>query len=169
MQKVLRSGPSAKHSGIAVLPRSSAPNASGNSVNVVDIDAAALPDLDTTDLPLPLDDPRRIYNSSLPSVKLTHPGGWLEGGGGPENGDHLAQEFMRLHNFRTQAALQKFIRDETRRQFVELKSRMQVRQETVEQNERVAKEIQQLEAQREMERKLEARMRQEAKKRRESV
>ncbi|KAI9718866.1 MAG: hypothetical protein M1828_006555 [Chrysothrix sp. TS-e1954] len=169
MRELVKSSSSSKHSGITITTKPGPANASGNAITLAEIDRASLPELSTGVLPLALDDTRRIYNSALPSVRLTHPGGWLEGGSGPHNAEPLIREYMQQlmqqHTFRSQASLQKFIKDETRRQAVELKSRMQDRQEAIEQNEKAVKEIQQLQAQRETEKGVENRMLESAKRR----
>lgn len=154
-----------------------------STVKLDEIDTARIPDVDAADLPLPLDDPRRVYESNVPGVRLTHPGGSLHGGTSTsvpaahskdasavaEDVEEYAMSLIRSNGLRNATLLKKLIAGETARSNEELGRRMRERQEAVEHNERVDKEIQQLQAQREMERRLEERMRDNFQKRRESA
>lgn len=69
--------------GLRVIPPSSDQRGKANfSIRYEDIDLDCLPEVTQAELPLPLDDPRRRYASGIPGIRLTHPGGPLEGGVG---------------------------------------------------------------------------------------
>lgn len=94
MSHILQSTPTTRADhGIRVLPTSQPnpenplPSTSGrqsqrarNTIPLPSIDETALPKLALQDLPVALDDPRRVYKSAIPGVLLTHPGGFIEGG-----------------------------------------------------------------------------------------
>ena len=50
--------------------------------DVDDAEVLELPIIKEDELPLPLDDTRRVYPSPVAGLRLTHPGGYLEGGPG---------------------------------------------------------------------------------------
>lgn len=71
------------NTGLRVLAPGSGENPKVNtSIRFEDIDYSTLPSIVKADLPIPLDDARRKYASGILGVKLTHPGGALEGGPG---------------------------------------------------------------------------------------
>jgi len=133
-----------------------------------DIDASNLPTIPLEELPLPLTDPRRKYKSAVPGVLLTHPGGWLEGGMAQELQSPIAsvggtspysQEFIARHRITNATELQRHVKRETAAKLEELKGCMRERREALEHNERIMREIKQLEDQRDTERRVEAKMR----------
>ncbi|KAF2834484.1 hypothetical protein M501DRAFT_983988 [Patellaria atrata CBS 101060] len=134
------------------------------TVSVTSINPSTLPILPASTLPLPLHDPRRIYRSPIPGVRLTHPGGRLEGGAGSSyaEAEAWAKDFARRHRCRTREDVARAAREEIRVQMAVLKERMKERKERAEENERVSKEVEQLEAQREVEVKIERKMREKA-------
>lgn len=155
--------------GITVLPNNSpVPPEPGVSVRARDVDAAKLPHVPFAALPLPLDDSRRVYASPVPGVRLTHPGGYLEGGPGFAPGDDaFVQEF--IHQFGiTDAAQLRDARDREIDQCLnEARERMQAKRDALEHNARIENELKTLMDQRDMELKIETRMRDEARERRE--
>jgi hypothetical protein len=59
---------------------SHARNTDTDTISLSSIPFSTLPSIPTPSLPLPLSDHRRTYASAIPGIKLTHPGGWIEGG-----------------------------------------------------------------------------------------
>lgn len=139
----------------AVAAPSSPSNANGSSTHL------SLPTVPFSELPLPLSDPRRRYQSPVAGIRLTHPGGWLEGGPGPELGERRAFALAfaaRYHGVRTPEELRRRVADETRARMQELAERMRARQDAIENNARVERDMAQLVAQRETERRVEKRL-----------
>ena len=172
--------PPAHRSGTTIytsgLPRS------GPATRLEDIDTSALPSIPPSDLPLPLEDPHRIYESNVPGVRLTHPGGSLHGGtrssvptsskdpaGPAEDIERYAQQLIERYELESAAQLKRVIARETAKQNKELSRRMSARQEALKGNERLDWEVGQLKDQREFERRLEQKMKEESKRRRESA
>lgn len=170
--------------GITVVNKPSASVALPAESSVVtrldSIDNAKLPQLQASDLPIALNDSRRVFAGPLPGINLTHPGGWIEGGAGPyapqrsepgitaqvhdpnEDDDDVrlhVQHLIMQHNLRTPAQVQKYLKQEVQKQVEQLKSRMEERKSALDTNERLDREIQQLESQRAIERKVEDRLR----------
>ena len=119
------------------------------SIRLEDVDASSLPDIDPSELPLPLTDERRKFESSLPGLRLTHPGGSFAGGsppklpsgvkpveGGPGSVPPDLQEYVqqiaRRHNIKTVPQLKKFMTNEAQRQRDELRRRMESRKQKIE-------------------------------------
>jgi len=143
--------------GISVIPES-----------LNDLDLCSLPSISAEALPLSLDDPRRIYPSSIPGVNLTHPGGWLEGGAGkvplsqPRDSPSAdAEAYLVRHSIRNRKQLQEQIEQDIAVQMEELRVQMRKREEAVRANEEVEREVERLVEQRKLERKIEERMRKE--------
>ncbi|EME87714.1 uncharacterized protein MYCFIDRAFT_75558 [Pseudocercospora fijiensis CIRAD86] len=159
MQPVLN-GPS-NQDGIRVIPEGSADiPVEGVSVRAQDISIESLPSISEEELPLPLDDPRRQFASPVPGIKLTHPGGYLEGGPGLDpDMDTFAEDFFDRNRHVTtsedmRAAIQREI-DENKEL---LQERLRARQEAKEKNERIEKELKLMQEEHEMERKVNKRM-----------
>ncbi|KAK4959614.1 hypothetical protein LTR66_013027 [Elasticomyces elasticus] len=141
--------------GIRIIPKDSDEQpVPGISVRECDINMRNLPKVHRDELPLPLDDPRRIYASEIPGVRLTHPGGYIEGGPGPApSNDTYTKEFIKTFNIRTPAQLQFHKRREIDRGIEELRKEMQERKAAVEHNVRIQAQIDELEANWEIEKK----------------
>ena len=169
VQHTFESTPAGRE-GIVILPNDSplAPEP-GVSVRARDIDPGQLPSISLDQLPLPLDDPRRMYASPIPGIKLTHPGGYLEGGPGfaPDDDDAFARDFIAQFDIADPAQLRDVQTREIQQHIEEARKRMRARQEALQHNARIEKEIKTLTDQREMELKIETRMRDEAQTRRE--
>lgn len=160
---------SAHPDGIRVLAEDSSEQAEdGVSVRLGDISLHSLPNIAEEQLPLPLNDSRRIFASAVSGLRLTHPGGYLEGGPGldPEM-DTFPEDFISSRGINDAQELRVRVDEEIAEQLELLKSRMHARQEALEQNERVKKELQALLDQRSMEVKIENRVKAEAQARRE--
>lgn len=133
------------------------------------IDPSTLPTIHFPQLPLPLDDPLRIYPSPIPGLRLTHPHGYLEGGpgvSGPDNSS-FAQDFIAHFRITDGTALREIKEREIAHYVDEARERMRERGEALAHNARVEKEIRTLMDQREMELKIETKMRVQASERRE--
>ncbi|KAL9095134.1 MAG: hypothetical protein Q9165_002737 [Trypethelium subeluteriae] len=130
-----------------------------NEVHIMNVRPQDLPDVPHEELPLPLDDPRRKFRSPVPGVKLTHPGGLLEGGPGSDHDAEDAQKFIDHFQIRSNEELRQRISEQTDIAMEELKNRVNARQAAVENNEKVDNEL----AQREMEVKILQKMKDKAK------
>lgn len=158
--------------GTIVLARNRNRTTNSDSIRIED---AVLPDIGSVELPLPLNDARRIYRSNVPGVRLTHPGGPVEGGppsqipSGVLGSDgqiplevrQYTQRLIGENDVKSTAQLKRAIAEETQRQMEELKKQMQDRQAAIHANERTAKELETLEVQRTDERKIEEKRRQQ--------
>ncbi|KAL2350969.1 hypothetical protein BJ546DRAFT_856248 [Cryomyces antarcticus] len=123
-----------------------------------------------TELPLPLSDARRVYRSPIPGLLLTHPDGLLHGGPYPNtvsSMSEVAQKFVQCHSISTSEQLERRVTHEIEAQKELLRQRMRAREEAVENNARVDRELAQLQAQREVEVKIEKRLMEEAREKRE--
>lgn len=145
------------------------------------------PIIPSSALPLPLSDSRRVHNSKVPGIKLTEPNGSMFGGslsqqlrnanaapstparsptGDPEADiDILAALRTPLHvsSGRTsQNQLSRALNAATETQLNELRKRMKARKEALEINAEVERELADLKAQRDVEVRIEKRMREEA-------
>jgi hypothetical protein len=120
------------------------------SVRARDIDPSSLPQLSLQQLPLSTHDPRRVFASPIPGIRLTHPGGYLEGGPGPSPEDQKkwAREFLEREGVESEEQLGMAVQHHMQQNMALAKDRMR--------------------DQREMEVKIETRMQEDAKKRREN-
>ena len=168
VQDILEHPPTGRH-GITILPdESTLDPESGVSIRARDIDLDQLPLLTLDQLPLSLDDTRRVYTSPVPGVRLTHPGGYLEGGPGfaPQD-DVFAQDFITHFEITRPEQLRDVRAREIHHHLEEARRRFKARHNAAQHNARIEKEIKTLTDQREMELKIETRMRDVAQARRE--
>ncbi|KAF1985306.1 hypothetical protein K402DRAFT_334776 [Aulographum hederae CBS 113979] len=160
METVLASN--STRGGMTVLPSTSTAKAvPGKSIVITEIDSSTLPFIRPSELPLPLNDERRTYQSPIPGVRFTHPGGAIEGGPGPfgplgmdENRAKEAQDFIEEHGIRTQAQFSKVLEQKRAQCMKKVKEAMEQRMEAKQQNQDLDGEIKTLEIEREMERKV---------------
>ncbi|KXL48390.1 hypothetical protein M433DRAFT_541139 [Acidomyces richmondensis BFW] len=151
--------------GIRVIPAGSdeEPQA-GISIRAEDISFSSLPSVSENELPLPLDDARRVFASPVPGVKLTHPGGYLEGGPGlnPEM-DTFPDDFIQNYPVRISNAsdLKNAVEAEVERNLDLLQQRLKARRQAKERNEQIEKELKTLMDQHEMELKMHNRIAEE--------
>ncbi|KAK4636058.1 hypothetical protein CLAFUW4_00856 [Fulvia fulva] len=125
----------------------------GVSVKASAISLQSLPAIAEDELPLPLNDPRRIFASHVPGVRLTHPGGYLEGGPGldpdmdtfPE--DFLANNASATNATSPRAAVRKDI--DVAKEV--LHDRMRKRQDAINHNERIERELKKMQEEHAME------------------
>lgn len=140
----------------------------GVSVRLEDIDMSSLPQISLSDLPLPLSDPRRKYESPIPGIFLTHPYGFLEGGPGisPDD-DEFARHFVSDNRIRDADSLSEVVQQQIKENVQLARDRMRAREEAVEHNRRIEREIATLTDQMDLETKVLNKAREKAKERRE--
>lgn len=130
--------------GIRVIPEDSTEQpVDGVSVRADAVSWQSLPTISEDELPLPLDDPRRIFASPIPGVKLTHPGGYLEGGPGldPEM-DTFPEDFMSNNpSVNSSERLRAAVEQEIEASLDLLKDRLHARKMAKERNEQIEKEL----------------------------
>jgi hypothetical protein len=157
--------------GIRVIPDTSDElPAEGISVRAREIVPTSLPTISKDELPIPLSDPRRIYASKIPGVKLTHPGGYFEGGPGLDPRlDTFSQDYLgRNSDVRSATDLEAAKQRDIDVELEKAKESAQKRMKAIEHNENIQKQIRALEAQHDMELKLQKRMAAEQKAKREA-
>lgn len=122
--------------------------------------AAKVSHISEHELPLHLSDPRRIFASAIPGVKLTHPAGFVEGGPGLDPLlDTFSEDFLINHaGISTQQQLQQAIDQDTEHNLQLLKERMRARQAAKEKNESIERDLRNLVDQHNMELKIQHRM-----------
>ena len=162
--------------GIVVLPdddegaESQAP-ANLETAKLSSIDPHTLPRIPEADLPLPLNDPRRVYTSPIPGILLTHPQGYLEGGPplDPEM-DTFPEHFLseNASKIKTSADLHAAVQRQVAESLEQLKGRMQARKEAKERNEGLERELRALGEEHEMEVRVHRRMVEEQARKREA-
>ena len=157
--------------GIRIIPETSDESPEeGVSVRAKDIVPASLPSISKDELPIPLSDPRRIYASKIPGVKLTHPGGYFEGGPGLDPKlDTFSQDYLgRNSDVRSATDLDAAKQRDIDVELEKARESAQKRLKAIEHNENIQKQIRALEAQHDMELKLQKRMAAEQKAKREA-
>ncbi len=162
IQAVLGSG--GQSSGIRVIPDDSNEQAvEGQSVRASEMTLRTLPVISEDELPLPLSDARRVFASPLPGVRLTHPGGYLEGGPGLDSEmDTFQDDFISSRpSMTTSAQLKKALQKEIDSSVEALKERLLARRKARERNEQVEKELKTLMDQHDMELRIQNRMQEE--------
>ncbi|KAL1638922.1 hypothetical protein SLS58_008507 [Diplodia intermedia] len=105
------------------------------------------------ELPLPLDDPRRQYKSTIPGVKLTHPTGAYEGGNPDPTDEDKAwvREWIQRNNIKTKDDLERVKTEAIQEELDEMRRRARARQEAIGEREKIEKELKALNDQREVE------------------
>ncbi|KAK5109185.1 hypothetical protein LTR62_007270 [Meristemomyces frigidus] len=159
--------------GLRIIPLDSTEQPeNGISVRVSDISIAGLPSVTEDELPLLLSDARRVFQSSIPGVKLTHPGGYLEGGPGLDpNMDTFADDFLHTHrrsNAGDVATLRTALDREVSSSIEELKQRLRAREQARWKNEQIEKELRGLEEEHDMELKIHNKMAENMQRKREA-
>ncbi|KAK4541421.1 hypothetical protein LTR36_008022 [Oleoguttula mirabilis] len=163
--------PNAQHDGIRVIASDSDEQPVNNvSVRARDVSLQSLPAIAEAELPLPLTDPRRIFASPVAGVKLTHPGGYLEGGPGLDpDMDTFPDDFLsRYEHVTSPDELRKAIRQEIDTSVELLRERLRARQRAKERNEQLEKELKALMDQHGMEYKIHNRLAEENQRKKEA-
>lgn len=135
-----------------------APN-NPSAVSRSDIDCSTLPKVTLEDLPLPLDHPSRVFRCTVPGIRLTHPGGLLEGGLGPGSSEATAEneriEFVQTlieeNHVRKASNFWQVVEKEKQDAMRELADRMRARDKATRQNEDIEQQLIQLREQRDLE------------------
>ncbi|KAM3415313.1 hypothetical protein BST61_g8842 [Cercospora zeina] len=156
LMSVVLNPPASPH-GIRVISEDSSEQPmEGQSIRLKDVALQSLPVIAEVDLPLPLDDPRRIFSSPVPGVKLTHPGGYLEGGPGLEpDMDTFPEDFFNHHpHARTNDRFASTVDKKIEEHVAELQDRMRRREQAIKENAEVEKKLQELVLQHAMELKV---------------
>lgn len=166
------SPPSTAQSGLRILPDdSNEQSIPGQTIRADQINWDDLPRIEEDELPLPLDDRRRTFTSRIPGINLTHPGGYLEGGPGldPEM-DTFADDLFstQAQPITTSAQLAAAIDREVESSMELLRQRLEARREAKEKNERIERELKTLVDQHEMELKIQSRMAEDQKRKKEA-
>ncbi|KAK5129113.1 hypothetical protein LTR08_003901 [Meristemomyces frigidus] len=160
----------AQQDGIRVLANDSVEQPiNGVSVRARDVSLQSLPAIAEDELPVPLNDTRRIFASPVPGVRLTHPGGYLEGGPGldPEV-DTFCDDFLSHHeHVSSPNALRMVIQQEIDASVDLLHERLRARQKAKERNDQLEKELKTLKEQHGMELRIQSRMAEESQKKKE--
>jgi hypothetical protein len=163
--------------GIRVIPDDSSEEpVQGVSVRAQDISLQSLPVIREEELPLPLDDRRRIFASPVPGIRLTHPGGYLEGGPGldPEM-DTFPEDFLQNNAYTCISSISNLraaVGKEIDASLELLRQRVQARRDAKERNERIEMDLKKMAEEHAMELKVnkklndERRAKKEAKERR---
>ena len=141
----------------------------GESIQTLPSDAASEVSHNIMSTPIPLNSPLRIHPSPISSFRLTHPYGHPYGGPtiSSEGLSTLAESLVREHDIRSREQMQRFVLAETRAATEELERRMNARRDATERNAKIRREIQEVIAQREVERRMEKRALEETVRRRE--
>lgn len=138
------------------------------TLSLPDPETSFLPRLDVPDLPLPPNDPRRLFTSPVPGLRLTHPGGYLEGGPGLNAAeDEFGRHFCIEQGVRDARQLASAIARETARQMDIARGRARARRAAQERNERIKAEIKTAVDQMELETRVLTKARERARERRE--
>ena len=157
--------------GIRIIPEDSTEQSvNGVSVRAEGISAQSLPTISEDELPLNLTDPRRVFQSPIPGIKLTHPGGYLEGGPGldPEM-DTFPDDFLANNPaISTPAQLRRARQKEIEASLEALKERLRARRRAKERNEQLEREIKTLTDQHSMEVRIQSQMAEEQRRKKEA-
>ena len=159
--------------GVRIIPEDSDEQpVEGVSLRAEDVSLESLPSIPSSEAepPLPLNHPRRVFASPVAGVKLTHPGGFLEGGPGldPERDTFPDHFFARNPQITTSIQLQATLKHEVDGSIELLKERLQNRRRAKERNEQIEKELRMLTDQHSMELRVQERMQEDARKKKEA-
>ncbi|PVI02923.1 hypothetical protein DM02DRAFT_274582 [Periconia macrospinosa] len=111
---------------------------------------SSTPVINPTSLPLPLSSPLRTYSSSLPGVLLTHPNGYYTGGPGPNPSTvaEFARKFIAEHGIEDAGQLERVVEEKIKEKMEEVRERMRDREDAVNKNRGVERELEDLRMQR---------------------
>ncbi|KAF2721712.1 hypothetical protein K431DRAFT_294068 [Polychaeton citri CBS 116435] len=171
MDMVLNDDAQSGQHGIRIIPEDSMETPiAGVSVRAEDVTFESLPVIGQHELPLPLDDPRRVFSSPISGIKLTHPGGYLEGGPGldPEMDTFPDDFFSNNPRVQNNEELRTAKQLEIDQNMELLRERLGARRHAIEQNEKIQKELKSLMDQRETELKVQQRVADEIRARKEA-
>jgi hypothetical protein len=111
------------------------------------------PMISASDLPIPVHSHLRTHPSPIPGLFLTHENGYHTGGIGPSPRivHEFAQRFIQERGVKDSDDLQREVHDEMERRLDEAKARMRSREEAVDKNKAVERELDDLRLQRQAE------------------
>lgn len=126
------------------------------------------PLIDPTALPIPLSSPLRTYPSPVPGILLTHPNGYHTGGPGPSPStiNEFADNFIKEYEIQDAGQLERIVEDKVRVLMYTAKDRMREREVAIQKNKDVEKQLQNLEEQRNIERRVAEKIKEDRAKRR---
>lgn len=154
-------GPPLEPDGIRVIPHDSPEQPVENkSVRAADISLDSLPSICEHDLPLTLDDSRRIFASPIPGIRLTHPGGYLQGGPALDpDMDTFPDDFLANNpRIRSSTHLHTAVANEIEASRQTLRERLQARKHAQERNEKIHVELARMAEEHAMELKINKRL-----------
>ncbi|KAF2101300.1 hypothetical protein NA57DRAFT_53274 [Rhizodiscina lignyota] len=141
--------------GIVLLNEGDEPPIGIESVQRTSVEVERIPNFAPSALPLPLNHPLRIYRSSVPGIRLTHPGGDLEGGEGPgslaQERAGFARELIDDNRIRNAPQFWRVVEQEKGEALKELEEKMRARQDAIRQNEKLENQLDALKEQRDLE------------------
>jgi hypothetical protein len=141
--------------GVILLNDGDDPPVGSGSVLRTAVDLERIRTFATSELPLPLDHPLRVYRSSVPGIRLTHPGGELEGGEGPgmstSERASFARELIEDNRLRSATQFWRIVENEKREALKELEEKMRARQDAIRKNELLESQLDVLKEQRDIE------------------
>lgn len=170
IERTILSPPAAFRAGVRILPSllPAPPGLTSSTVQADSISPSTLPKIALADLPLALDHSARTYACPVLGIKLTHPGGYIQGGPGfNPSEDEFARHFISDHRIRDEEMLTRLVNDEVERNVKALHARMRARRKAREENERIEREIKALQDQMELETRVLSKAREKARERRE--
>lgn len=162
--------------GIRVLAADSTePAVTGASIRLPDLSTQSLPTIGEAQLPLPLTSALRTFASPLPGLRLTHPGGYFEGGPGLQADiDTFPDDFVAAHAQGRRGGasasvdeLQRAVKREIEANVLLLRERVGARRGAKETNARIERELRTALDQHSMEQKIHAKMAEEKVRKRE--
>ncbi|CAI6333840.1 unnamed protein product [Periconia digitata] len=108
------------------------------------------PVINPTSLPIPLSSPLRTHPSSIPGVLLTHPKGYYTGGPGPNPSTvtEFARKFIAEYGIEDAGQLERVVEEKMKEKMEEVRERMRDREEAVNKNRSVERELENLKMQR---------------------
>ncbi|KAF2680300.1 hypothetical protein K458DRAFT_312092 [Lentithecium fluviatile CBS 122367] len=108
------------------------------------------PMINPTTLPVPLSSPDRTHRSPIPGVLLTHGNGYHTGGPGPtpDTVTEFARNFIEEHGIEDAGQLERVVEQLIKEKMEIVKERMREREEAVNRNRAVERELEELKMQR---------------------
>lgn len=154
--QIIRSPPQ-QTDGIRIIPEDSSEiPVEGVSVKADAISLQSLPQIIEDELPLPLDDSRRIFASCIPGIRLTHPGGYFEGGPGLDPSmDSFPEHFIQENPHAVNGSLLKnAVEKEIAVHQEKLRQRIEGRRKAQAKNEQIERELKAMQEEHSMELKV---------------
>ncbi|PSN67912.1 hypothetical protein BS50DRAFT_352077 [Corynespora cassiicola Philippines] len=108
------------------------------------------PMVQPTMLPVPVNSPLRTHTSPIPGLLLTHKKGYHTGGPGPSPStvNEFAKKFIEEHGIEDAGQLERIVEEKMQEKLEEVKERMREREEALNKNKAVERELEDLAVQR---------------------